>query len=445
MKKLVLLCTIFALLLCVFASQVSFAQTPFRQESKADRDARMQWWREARFGMFIHWGLYAVPGGVYEDRHTSGLGEWIMSGLRLTDEQNQAFAKEFNPHEYDPAEWVRIAKDAGMKYIVITSKHHEGFSIYDSKVSDYDVVDATPYGKDLIADLSAEAKKAGLKFGFYYSILDWHHPAQEIAVEQEKRQYADNNMKPGRKQEYIDYMKVQLTELVRQYDPDVLWFDGEWVKWWDEEDGRDLATFCWELNPDLIINNRVGKREPHHGDFGTPEQHIPDTGLGYDWETCMTINDTWGYRYDDQKWKSAELLIQNLVDIASKGGNYLLNVGPTKEGTFPGPIVERLAKMGDWMDVNGESIYGTSASPFGQPWWGRYTRKGNKIYAHIFVWPRDGRLPVPVSEGQYARAYLLADKSRTDLPLMKTSDGVTVVLPSKAPDLIDSVIVLEME
>jgi alpha-L-fucosidase len=264
-------------------------------------------------------------------------------------------------------------------------------------------------------------------------------------------------MRDGQKPVYVAYMKAQLKELVTQYDPAVLWFDGEWVDWWTEADGKDLYAYVRSLKPSILINNRVGKGrkgmeglnksdQEYAGDFGTPEQQIPATGLpGVDWESCMTMNTTWGFKSYDDQWKSPATLIRNVIDTASKGGNYLLNVGPTAEGEIPQPSVERLAAIGRWMKVNGESIYGTTASPFagGLPW-GRATVKGNRLYLHVFDWPADGRLQVPGFTGSASRAYLLADRSRT-LTLQPASGTLTIQIPGAAPDPIASVIVVERQ
>ena len=441
----------------VLVSSARAQDMNFLDESDIQRDLRMEWWRDARFGMFIHWGLYAVPAGVWKGERVNGIGEWIMSYANIPVEEYEPLAPQFNPVAFDAAEWVRIAREAGQKYIVITSKHHDGFAIFDSKVSDYDVVDATPYGKDILAALAEEAKRQGIKLAFYYSIMDWHHPAQYVDPDAETphRGHAMNKMHPERKQEYMTYMKAQLAELVDQYDPAILWFDGEWPDWWTEEDGKDLYNYVRSMKHDILINNRVGKgrmgmeglnRGPGYaGDFGTPEQQIPATGIpGVEWESCMTMNDTWGFKSWDDNWKSSEELIRNLIDVASKGGNYLLNVGPTALGEIPPESVERLRDIGEWLDVNGESIYMTTASPFEQPTWGRYTkREPGTLYAHVFDWPADGRLSIPAVPAEVVSATLLTADGPQALSFNQAVSGISVVLPSAAPSGVASVVRVE--
>jgi len=425
-------------------------------ETQAQHDARMAWWRDARFGMFIHWGLYAVPAGDYKGQRSKDIGEWIMSWANIPRADYEKFAPQFDPEKFDAARWVAIAKGAGMKYIVITSKHHEGFAMYDSAVSDYTIVKSTPFHKDPMAALAAEAKKAGLKFCFYYSIMDWHHPAQYVDAPGKDRTAGNDKTKiiPDQKAAYITYMKAQLRELVTKYDPAVLWFDGEWMDWWTEADGQDLYDYVRSLKPDIIINNRVGTGRKgmeglnktdrtYAGDFGTPEQQIPANGIkGMDWESCMTMNDTWGFKSYDTNWKSTETIVRNLVDIASKGGNYLLNVGPTAEGEIPAASVERLAGVGRWMGVNGEAIHGTTASPFAEQLsFGRVTRRGDRLYVSVFDWPSNGTITLPSWSGTPKKAWLVATKA--NVPLKVEASGVTLTLPSQAPDSIASVIAIE--
>ena len=424
------------------------------KETEAQRDARMAWWRDGRFGMFIHWGLYAIPAGEWNGKPIGGIGEWIMDRANVPLDEYVKLAAKFNPTKFDAEQWAQTAAEAGVKYVVITSKHHDGFCLFDSNATDYNVVDASPYGKDLLAPLAAACRKHGIKFCTYYSIMDWHHPAQDRNNE---KRYNPTKMKPGRKAEYMAFMKRQLKELLDTCDPEVLWFDGEWCGWYTEDDAREVYAYLRELKPELIINNRVGKGrqgmegmnkgdQEYMGDFGTPEQQIPATGLpGVDWESCMTMNDTWGFKKNDHNWKSTETLIRNLIDTASKGGNFLLNVGPTAEGQIPAPSVERLKGMGKWLKVNGESIYGTTASPIGKPAWGRCTAKPGKVYLHVFDWPKDGKLRVTGLKNKPVKAYLLADKDQSPLKMDSAGEDVVIAVPEKAADPVATVVVVETE
>jgi alpha-L-fucosidase len=442
---------VLALLLTSTAASTLSSQVV--RESAAQKDARMAWWRDARFGMFIHWGLYAVPAGTWKGERVPGLGEWIQERAKIPRDEYAPLAQQFNPTQFDADEWVRIAKDAGMKYIIITSKHHDGFALFDSKVSTYDIMDATPYRRDAIRALATAARGAGLKFGVYYSIMDWHHPdAQAPAFPS----YNSRTYKNPEFNRYVEtYMKPQLRELVTQYpEIDVLWFDGEWIADWSDEQGRSLYDWLRGLRPSLIVNNRVGHsrqgmsgmsaNKDAPGDFGTPEQEVPPQGLpGIDWETCMTLNSTWGFQSFDDGWKDSRELVRTLVDVASKGGNFLLNVGPTAQGVIPWQSVSRLREMGDWIRANGEAVYGSSASPYGLPAWGRYTAKpsSGRVYAHVFEWPRDRKLVLTGIQARPGAVYLLADKK--PLTVEQTAGGWVVSLPAVRPSAIASVLVLE--
>ncbi len=450
-RNMIVTCAVALAAACIVLAPLRGLAEPdyWHDETEAERDARMAWWREARFGMFIHWGLYAAAAGEWDGRQIPGIGEWIQRHANIPEAEYRKLLDEFNPVDYDPVEWVRIAKDAGMKYIVITAKHHDGFCLWDSDHTDYDIT-ATPYGQDLLGPLAEACREAGITLGFYYSIIDWQHPHYGDAS------YA--TVHEPDMERYNAFMEAQLAELFERYGPlGVLWFDGEWEGAWTHEHGKALYQYVRSLQPSVLINNRVDKGRGGHGgmthgdhfrgDFGTPEQQIPPQGLpGVDWETCQTMNDTWGFKKNDHNWKSSEVLIRQLVDIASKGGNFLLNVGPTAKGEIPAPSVERLADMGAWMRINGESIYDTTASRFPRLPWGRSTtrleRNGATLYLHVFDWPDDGELLVPGLHNRPRSARLLDGNVR--LRARQTDDGVVIRLPATAPDPMASVIRLQV-
>jgi alpha-L-fucosidase len=422
-------------------------------ETAAEHNARMQWWRDARFGLFIHWGLYAIPAGTWEG--TTDHGEWIRTTAHIPLEKYEELVQQFNPEKFDPAGWVRAAKDAGMKYIVITSKHHDGFCLFDAKQNDYDAM-ATPFHRDVMKALADECRRQGMRICWYYSIMDWHHPDYLP-----RRDWETHRSTAGTDYaRYVRYMKAELKELLKNYgDIGVLWFDGEWESTWNKGLGRELYDYVRKLQPSIIINNRVGAgrsgmegfsdSEQSAGDFGTPEQQVPATGLpGVDWETCMTMNDHWGYNSHDQKWKSPPELIRMLADIASKGGNFLLNIGPTADGEFPASSLERLKAIGSWMRMNGEAIYATQASPFTSLPWGRCTSKsidgGARLYLHVFDWPKDGRLVVPGVFNEARQSYLLADPRRSRLQVQRREDALEITLPGHPADTTNTVVVLEI-
>jgi len=396
----------------------------------------MAWWEEAKFGMFIHWGVYSVPAGVYNGKNIDGTGEWIMNNAKIPVTEYKAFAHDFNPTKYNPESWVKLAKEAGMKYIVITSKHHDGFALFDSKVTGWDVVDATPYGKDLLKPLADACRKEGLKLGFYYSqAQDWNHPGGAS--------YCNHwdSLQNGDMDEYLDKIAVpQVKEILENYGGlDILWWDTP-AKMSNKRAEKFLPLIS--KYPNLITNNRLGG--DYDGDTETPEQSVPATGLpGKHWEVCMTMNDTWGYKAEDNNWKTTKNILETLVDIVSKGGNYLLNVGPTAEGLIPEPSIERLKEVGSWMKINSESIYGTTASPFNYLPWGRCTQRGNKLYLHVFTWPENGQLSVPL-QNKIKKVYFLARPGKK-LKIENPGTGISIKLQGTPPDPNDSVIVLELD
>lgn len=374
-------------ILCSSCISSVSAGTTAAELAKSDLPDRMAWFTHDRFGLFIHWGLYAELGGVWKGQKVGGYAEWIQARAEIPLEEYTALAQQFRPERYDPDAWVKAARDAGMRYVVITTKHHDGFCLWPSQLTEYDIEDATPYTRDIIGELAAACKKHGLKFGTYYSIIDWHHPSQEPnrAEEGSWRRYGHCLMKEGRKEEYVAYMKGQIKELIETYDTDILWFDGDWNRWWTLEDGEELYRYIRRLKPDIIVNNRVSKRNKFKYDFGTPENNTPGGALDHYWEACWTMNHTWGYSTHDHKWKSDRVLIQKLVDIASKGGNLLLNVGPKPDGTIQEEAYRGLAAMGAWLDVNGEGIYGTDYVPVSAPVGTRVTGKAdNTLFVHVF-------------------------------------------------------------
>ncbi len=422
--------------------------SPKKQDQKDEitikQDAKMEWWREARFGMFVHWGLYAVPAGEWKGKEVPGISEWIMARAEIPVKEYEKLANEFNPVKYNAEEWVKLAKYAGMKYIVITSKHHDGFTMFHSKASTYNIVDATPFDRDPLKELADACKKYGMRLGFYYSqAQDWHEPGGTYYNIEEGKPHWDPDLKREPLMNYINGKAVpQVKEILENYDGlDILWWDTP--RGMTEEAANALQAEV-DKYPDLITNNRLYR--PWPGDFSTPEQHVPPTGLDYDWEVCMTMNTSWGYKKNDDNWKSSESLIRMLVDIASKGGNLLLNVGPTAEGLIPEPSVERLTEIGNWMQKNGESVYGTSASPFFKLPWGRSTTKkiksGNLLYLHVFNWPKDGVLRVPGLKTRIKDIYLLTN-SKQKFAYKFEDDDVLIHAPTVIFDSINTVIVVK--
>lgn len=449
---------------CAGTSSTSSRPTPAVMDSSTaapttsnatNADPRLAWWSDARFGMFIHWGLYSVPAGQWGDKNT--YGEWIRSEARIPVDEYDKFRSQFNPTKFDPDAWCRMAKAAGMKYIVITSKHHDGFALFDSAVTDHDVMN-TPFHRDILKELADASRRNGIRICWYYSIMDWHHPDYLP-----RRDWEQDRPTAGAEYDrYVAYMKSQLKELLTNYGPiGLLWFDGQWEGTWTNERGRDLQNYVRSLQPDIIINSRVGRtggqygldvsRDNQLGDYGTPEQFIPDVAPSFPWETCMTMNEHWGYNAADKGFKSSDELVRDLVDIASKGGNFLLNVGPTAQGEFPPESVDRLRAIGRWMLVNGPSIHGTTAGPLTPQNWGCCTAKatgdGNTtLYLHIFDWPADGKLRVANLLNKPFVATPLADKRPSGLAVERDGDALVISLPAKpvAPEPV-SVIKLVIE
>ncbi len=441
-----------ALSSCQMTDRVSHHDNP--PTAPTNQDERMAWWREARFGMFIHWGLYAIPAGKWDNRDNHG--EWIRTTAEIPRNTYQDLQPLWDPANFDADAWAQMAKAAGMKYIVITSKHHDGFCLFDSLVSEWDIGN-TPHKRDIMKELSSACRRHGIKFCTYHSIMDWHHPDYLPRRNWEK----DRPTEGADFDRFEEYLHAQVTEVITRYRPAVMWFDGEWESTWTHERGVRLFELCRKLAPEMIVNNRVdvhrqgmqgfSASDEAVGDFDTPEQEIPATGLpGVDWESCMTMNGHWGWNAADTRWKSDTELIQNLIDIASKGGNYLLNIGPRADGTFPPQAIERLARIGQWMDTNEEAIRGTTASIFESLPFGRCTVRPEpqttKLYLHVFDWPENGTLFLPGLDNAVARAFLLSNPEvgLATSPGKADASGVVIQVPEQAPDKIATVVVVEV-
>jgi len=427
------------------------------QEPEYLRDARMEWFRDAHFGMFVHWGLYSVAGGIWNGKDyatNGGAAEWLQNAANIpADVYAKTLIPLFRPKKDFAREWARMAKDAGCRYVIFTSRHHEGFALHDSKTTTFDGMDVT--GRDLAREIINALHEQGLRVGIYFSLLDWHHPDAYVghglpAPGDVKNDDRDNSR-------YVEYMYKQAEELFSDYGPvDVVWWDYSSEEIQGEKWGaRKLVAMVKAHQPNIIMNNRLYAFEKNsqytraNGDLVTPEQHIPETGFkGMDWESCMTMNGSWGYSRNNQNWRTPRELIRNMADIVSKGGNYLLNVGPMGDGTVPARSVQLMHSIGQWMRVNGESIYGTRANSIGRVSWGRITTGPGRLYLHVFNWPAGGRLHVPLAPaaGTSPRAWFLADSSRRGLPLESSERGIDIDISNKTfKDDDNTVIVLEAE
>jgi len=379
-----------------------------------------EWFNQARFGMFIHWGVYSIL----------ARGEWVRLVERIPSVEYEKLAWKFNPKRYHPDEWVDLAQTAGIKYMVLTTRHHDGFSLFDSEVSDF-TAPKTAAKRDLVGEYVEACRGKGMKIGFYYSLLDWRYSAYFSGPKKDPEGWAG----------FLEYVHTQVKELCTNYGKiDVLWYDGGWP--WTAEDWRsaELNGTVRKLQPEIVINNR--SRLPE--DFDTPEQHITaPSDPKRMWESCMTMNDNWGYSDGDRNWKSTRQLIHNLVTCASGGGNYLLNVGPRADGTIPPPSVRRLKEIGKWMEVNGESIYGSERSPIGGGMIGRTTAKGNTLYLHVFRWPGKQATIASVRNRVLSARILPTEQ---EVEVTQTQDRIFLRnLPRSAPDPYDSVIAMRLD
>lgn len=441
-------------------ASVVISQSLFAAEAKPmSQDEKMQWFREAKFGLFIHFGLYAVPAGTWKGQRIPSIGEWIMNRAKIPVAEYEQLAGQFNPAKFNAEEWVQLAEDAGMKYIVITSKHHDGFALYGSKASKYNIVDATPFKRDLLKELADACARHGMRFGFYYSqSQDWHEPGG--AGNTWDFPSDDEKSASGAYDRYLrEKAEPQVKELLTGYGPVCLiWFDTARMM---DVNGRAqrFLDIVHALQPACLIDGRLGTK----GDYRSMgDNRIPNEVVREDWEVPATLNDTWGYKSYDNNWKSPEDLTFKLVDIVSKGGNYLLNVGPTAEGVIPQPSQDNLRAVGRWLKVNGESIYGAGVTPFGEELGGidpekkdskgkpafvarkewRCTTKPGKLFIHLFQWPA-GAFELPAIQEKVTKAYMLADVQKTPLAVKQSGQKWSISLPQAAPDKVDSVLVLE--
>jgi alpha-L-fucosidase len=446
------------LCLIIFLSSVSFA-APF-QETEAQKQQRMAWWTDARFGLFIHWGTYAMAA-----RH-----EWVKTRERMTDKEYEKYFELFDPDLYNPKEWAQAAKNAGMKYFVITAKHHEGFCLWDSKYTDYKATN-TPYGKDLLRPMVEAFRAEGLRVGFYYSLIDWHHPeypVDRIHPRRDDKEFREKN-KDRDITQYQEYLHNQVRELLTEFGTiDCLFLDysfpGEDGKGRDDWQSEKLLAMVRELQPNVIVNDRLDLLDvPGGWDFRTPEQFMPREWVQVDgqrvpWETCQTFSGSWGYYRDEYTWKSPHQLVTMLIETVSKGGNLLLNVGPTARGTFDDRAMDRLEAMGEWMKLHDRSIYGCTQAPdhFPKPdnCLLTYHPGLNRIYVHVLEWPFKS-LHLDGFDGKVKYAQLLNDASEVqfasrrgawmDEGKNKESQTLTLQLPVKAPDVTVPVIELFLQ
>jgi alpha-L-fucosidase len=429
-------------LFCTLFTQPVFSQADY-VPAASNLEAR-EWFQDAKFGLFVHWGVYSVMGGGGD----MGIAEWIMHRKQIPVDQYEKLPGFFNPVAFDPAEWVSLVKEAGMKYITITSKHHDGFAMYDSKVSDYDIVDRTPYGKDIIGMLKEECDRQGIRLFFYYSQLDWHHP--DYYPRGRTGNYT-GRPESGNWDDYIDYMNTQLTELLTNYgDIGGIWFDGMWDQWDAPWRLDETYGMIHQLQPQALIGSNHHKMPIPGEDFQMFERDLPgqntmgfnQTGIGsLPLETCETMNGSWGFNIKDTKFKTTEELVHMLVRSAGLNSNLLLNTGPMPNGKIQPENVRTLKEMGKWMQRYGETIYGTRGGPAGSKKWGVTTIKDNKVYVHILN-AEDPLLYVPLAGGKIKKAY--GYDGGESIKFRKEFDGVILNLPHIQEDIHDYIIVLEL-
>jgi alpha-L-fucosidase len=407
-------------------------------------DPSMAWWREARFGLFLHWGLYSILAGEWKGK--TNYAEWIRNNAHIPLDVYGQLVQRFNPVKFDPDAWVGMAKDAGMRYVTLTTKHHDGFCLFDNKLTDF-CIRSTPYERDICTELSQATRRAGLHQCWYHSIMDWHHPDY---LPRRDWEAATRPVDGAQYARFVEYLHGSVEQLLRNYgDIGVMWFDGNWESTWTHEMGKALYDLCRQVEPNVIVNNRVEgwSQSPITnplGDFRTPEQQVPATGWpGVDWESCITMNRNWGYNAHDHDFKSVADLIGLLVETSSKGGNLLLNFGPKADGTFPEESIDRLAGIGRWMKVNGEAIHGTTASLFPKAPF-RSTTKGDRMYLFVTDWPA-GSLALPGLKTPVRKVTVLADPGRHPTVATDGMGGQRLTGLGAPPDPMCSVIALDFD
>jgi len=437
----------------LFASCLSPASDNKNKESivnSKNKEQYLDWFKEAKFGMFIHWGVYSKLAGEWNGRKLSDVGktqaEWVMDYLKIPVKDYRELAHQFNPVQYNAREWVKLAKATGMKYIVITAKHHDGFAMYHSKVTDYNIVDWTPYKHDLLKDLSDACAAEGIKFCVYYSHReDWDHPGGYGNNWDYDNEWGWDFFNKDKFNKYLEEKaKPQLRELLSNYGPvGIVWFDRGM---YTDEQGKEFTKFVHDLQPSCLVNSRVGSISLENvGDYQCMQDNeISPGGIQEPWETAMTLNDTWGYNKFDSNWKSPETVIRRLVEIISRGGNYLLNIGPTGEGEIPAATVNIFKSVGPWIERNAEAIYGSKASILGEIPWGYSTVKGNSIYLFVRNWPKDGMLTLTGLKSKLLSVDFLSNKSIM-LPFIQNENKINLKLPSNPPDNPMTVIELKMD
>jgi alpha-L-fucosidase len=404
-----------------------------QEQTKTANEQKVKWFREAKFGMFIHWGLFSQQAGIYNEKRYYGVSEWIQQRAKIPALEYEKYAKDFNPSQFNAEEWVAVAKASGIKYIVITAKHHDGFAMYQSMVSAFNVVDATPFKRDPMKELVAACKKAGIKLGFYYSqFQDWHEPNGGGNVWDFEKKNKDY------KQYYASKAVPQIKELLTNYgDIGLIWFDtpGDMTA----EESKEFLNKVKEWQPNCLVSSRVGNGQGDYKDFGDSE--VPVGVVKEPWEAIATHNDSWGYSLFDENYKTPKEIIHLLSTVSSKGGNLLLNIGPLANGKIPEKSVSYFTATGDWLKKNGESIYGSTYSTIRQQVWGVTTNKPGKIYVHIFKPSFDGQIFVPIKGIKVNKTYWL-ENNKTVASESK-ADGIYLNVPGAFPDVRDAVVVID--